>query len=356
MQRRKLGESGFEVPVVVLGAWAIGGWQWGGSDDALAERAIHQAIDCGMNAIDTAPVYGFGRSEQVIGRAVAGRRDSVLLFTKVGFNWNDTRGEFAFETVGNAGQPLRVYRNSRPWAVVREVEDSLKRLRTDRIDLIQVHRRDATTRIADTMQALANLHRAGKVRAIGVSNFSVEMLIEARQALGSIPLASEQPKYSLVAREAERKLLPWALRHGVGTLVYSPLEQGLLTGKVTPERVFSETDARRKRPTFTPTNRLRVMQLLDRVVLPIAERHAATPAQVVIAWTVAQPGVTCAIVGARTPEQVLENARGGELRLDSGEMASMRAAFEALQLEGVRQPSFLRRLLERLSAIRRRRT
>lgn len=354
MQRRALGQSGLEVPVVVLGAWAIGGWQWGGSDDALAERAIQQAIDCGMNAIDTAPVYGFGHSEQVVGRAVAGRRDSVLLFTKVGFNWNDTRGEFAFETVGNAGQPLRVYRNSRPWAVVREVEDSLKRMRTDRIDLIQVHRRDSTTRIADTMQALANLHRAGKVRAIGVSNFSVEMLKEARDALGSIPLASEQPKYSLVAREAERELLPWAIRNHVGTLVYSPLEQGLLTGKVTADRSFPDSDARHKRPTFTAENRSRVNRVLQEVVQRIADRHEATLAQVAIAWTIAQPGVTCAIVGARTPQQVLENARGGELTLDPAELASIRRAFEGLKLEGVASPGLFARLLTRLTGLRRR--
>lgn len=354
MQHRALGRSGLQVPTVVLGAWAIGGWQWGGSDDAQAERAIQAAIDCGMDAIDTAPVYGFGHSEQVVGRAIAGRRDRVQIFTKVGFNWTDTRGEFAFETIGNAGQPLRVYRNSRPWAVVREVEDSLKRLKTDRIDLIQVHRRDATTRIADTMQALANLHRAGKVRAIGVSNFDAAMLQEAKQALGYIPLASEQPKYSLVAREAEQAILPWCIRNQVGTLVYSPLEQGLLTGKVTPERSFPANDARHKRPTFTPENRRRVLEVLERTVQPIAEGYGATLGQVAIAWTIAQPGVTCAIVGARNPEQVLENARGGELALSAAELAGIRSAFEALKLEGLARPGLLSRIFSRLTSIRRR--
>lgn len=335
MERRPLGRSGLLVPRVILGAWAIGGWQWGGSDDESAVRAIQGAIDCGMDAIDTAPVYGFGHSEQIVGRAIAGRRDQVLLFTKVGLNWNDTRGEFAMETVGNAGQKLRVYRNSRPWAVVREVEDSLKRMRTDRIDLIQVHRRDPTTRLADTMEALAGLHRAGKVRAIGVSNFSVADLAEAQRCLGAIPLASEQPKYSLVAREAERETLPWALKNQVGTLVYSPLEQGLLTGRVGPERVFPPTDGRHKRATFTAENRQRVLEVLQRVVQPIADRHHAQLSQVVIAWTVAQPGVSAAIVGARTLDQVRENARGGELELSTAELQGMRAAFEALRLEGV---------------------
>ena len=333
MQHRRLGLSELEVPVVVFGAWAIGGWNWGGSDDELAIRAIQAGLDAGMNAIDTAPVYGFGRSERVVGRAIAGRRDSVVLMTKVGLRWDDERGEFYFQTVDEDGATLRVHRNLRPWSIQYEVEQSLKRLGTDRIDLLQVHWPDPQVPIVETMGALLQLKQAGKVRAIGVSNYAPRMMDEAIDALGDVPLASDQPKYSLVAREIEKELLPYCRRNDVGVIVYSPLEQGLLTGKVTSDRAFATTDGRHKRATFTPENRKRVNAVLDSIVKPIAERHRATLGQIAIAWTVAQPGVTSAIVGARTPEQARENAAAGDLKLAPEELATIRKAFEGLSLE-----------------------
>ena len=352
MKLRKLGRSELLVPPVVFGAWAIGGWNWGGSDDDEAVRAIQAGIDAGITAIDTAPVYGFGHSEQVVGRALAGRREQVVLMTKVGLRWDDTRGTQYFETVDQNGVKREIFKNSRPWSVIEEVEHSLKRLKTDRIDLIQIHRDDPSTPIHETMRALAQLVKQGKVRAVGTSNFGVKLLEQARAGLGTLPLASEQPKYSLVAREAEREVLPWCREHEVGTLVYSPLEQGLLTGKVSATRAFPESDARHKRGTFTPENRARVNELLERVVRPIAERHKATLAQTVIAWTVAQPGVTCALVGARTAEQARENARGGEIELSAAELAAIRSAFENLKLAGAAGVSpglkgFVKKLLGR---------
>jgi aryl-alcohol dehydrogenase-like predicted oxidoreductase len=312
MRQRKLGRTSLELPVVVFGAWALGGWNWGGSDDEEAVRAIQKALDLGMRAIDTAPVYGFGRSERIVGRAIAGRRAEVLLLTKVGLRWDDERGEFYFQTVDSNGETRRVHRNLRPWSIRHEVQESLKRLDTDWIDLIQVHWPDAQVPIAESMGALLELRSAGMVREIGVSNFPPRMLDEASAALGDVPLASTQPKYSLVAREIERDVLPWCQRFQVGAIVYSPLEQGLLTGKVSAERTFREGDGRTGRWTFEPTNRARVNAVLERVVRPIAQRHGATLAQTVIAWTVAQPGVTSAIVGARTVAQVVEKrGRGG---------------------------------------------
>jgi len=334
MIRRKLGQSELEVPAIVFGAWALGGWNWGGSDDASAVRAIEAAIDAGMNAIDTAPVYGFGHSEEVVGRALAGRRDEVVLMSKVGLRWDDPRGTFYFKTVDQDGKPREIWRNSRPDAVVVEVEQSLRRLRTDRLDLVQVHRDDPSTPVDETMRALARLVEQGKLRAVGVSNFTVPLLEQARAALGKIPLASNQPKYSLVAREIERDVLPWCREKDVGLLVYSPLEQGLLTGKVQAQRSFPESDGRHKRATFTPENRARVNALLERVLRPIAQGHGATIAQVVLAWTVAQPGVSSAIAGARTVEQARENARAGGLQLAPGEPAAIRSAFEGLELSG----------------------
>ena len=333
MRTRRLGKSELEVPVILFGAWAIGGWNWGGSDDEAAVRALQTAIDCGMNAIDTAPVYGFGHSERVVGRALKGRRERAIVMTKIGLRWDDTRGEFYFETVDAHGKTQRIHYNSRPWSVVHEVEQSLKRLSIEQIDLIQIHRPDPKTPIAETMSALAQLREQGKVRAIGTSNFTCEQLTEARAGLGDVPLASEQAKYSLVARDLERAVLPWTREHVVAVLAYSPLEQGLLTGKVGAERTFPTTDGRHKRPSFTPENRARVNAVLARVVQPIASAHKATIGQIVLAWTVAQPGVTCAIVGARTSEQVLENAKAGDIELAHAELASIRAAFEALELD-----------------------
>lgn len=352
MHLRQLGGTQLQVPPVVFGAWAIGGWQWGGSDDDAAIRAIQAGIEAGISAIDTAPVYGFGHSETVVGRALAGRRDKVVLMTKVGLRWDDTRGTKYFETLDQNGVARQIYKNSRPWSVIEEVEHSLVRLKTDRIDLIQIHRDDPSTPIEETMGALAQLVEQGKVRAVGTSNFGVKLLEQARAGLRALPLASEQAKYSLVARELEREVLPWCRAHEVGILAYSPLEQGLLTGKVGAQRGFPDSDARHKRGTFTPENRARVNAVLERVVKPIAQQHQATLAQTVIAWTVAQPGVTCALVGARTEEQARENARGGEIVLSAEELAAIRGAFEALKLAGVAGASpglkgFVKKLLGR---------
>lgn len=333
MQYRPLGRSGIEVPAVVFGAWAVGGWNWGGADEEQSVRAIQAAVDAGSTAIDTAPVYGFGRSERVVARAIQGRRERVVLMTKFGLRWDDTRGDLWFETVDQDGIARAVRKNARPWSVKNEVEDSLVRLKTDVIDLIQLHWPDPKTPIEATMAALLDLKAAGKVRAIGVSNHNVAMMEAAQRALGDEPLASDQPKYSLVARDIEADVLPWCRAHEVGVMVYSPLEQGLLTGKVTPERAFDDSDGRHKRATFTPGNRARVNDVLSRVVQPIADAHGATLGQTVIAWTIAQPGVTAAIVGARTSEQAVENARAGDIVLADGEMSAIRAAFEGLGLE-----------------------
>jgi aryl-alcohol dehydrogenase-like predicted oxidoreductase len=334
MIRRRLGQSALEVPAVVFGAWAIGGWNWGGSDDEAAVRAIQAGIDAGMNAIDTAPVYGFGHSEEVIGRAIAGRREEVLLLTKVGLRWDDPRGTFYFKTADQRGVPREIWRNGKPDSIAGEVEQSLRRMRTDWIDLLQVHWHDPSTPLEETLGALAQLVQQGKARAIGVSNFTPGLMKQAQLALGGIPLASDQPKYSLVAREIERDVLPWCRERDIGVLVYSPLEQGLLTGKVPGQRAFARDDGRNKRPTFTPENRKRVNALLERYVKPVAERHAATIAQVVLAWTIAQPGITSAIAGARTADQARENAGAGSLELGGEELFEIGRAFAGLELSG----------------------
>jgi aryl-alcohol dehydrogenase-like predicted oxidoreductase len=354
MEHRALGRSDLRVPVVTFGAWAIGGGYWGATDDDEAVRAIHAALDCGMNAIDTAPVYGFGHSEEIVGRALAGRRERAIVMTNVGLRWDDPSGELSFEAVDRDGKKLSVHRNCKPASVKHEVEQSLKRLRIERIDLVQVHWPDPRTPIPDTMGALLELRAQGKLASIGVSNYSAAMMEEAQRALGDVPLASDQPKYNLVSRDVEKEILPFARSRAIGIVVYSPLEQGLLTGKVPAERAFAADDGRRKRATFAAENRRRVNEVLARVVQPIATRHAATLGQVVIAWTIAQPGVTSAIVGARTALQARENAGAAAVALSNEELAAIRAAFESLKLEmpiaavaGSRLKRMVKRLLGR---------
>ena len=333
MQYRKLGRSSLEVPVVTFGAWAIGGFNWGGTDDGLARDAIRAALDCGMTAIDTAPVYGFGHSERVVGEAIRGRRDEVLILTKAGLRWDDERGKLAFEGKDDDGNPRKIYFNCRPDSVRAEVEASLGRLGVEHVDLLQIHWPDETTPIPDTMGALAELHREGKIRAVGVSNYTPEMMAEAQEALGDVPLASDQPRYSLVRREIEADVLPYAREHEVGLVVYSPLEQGLLTGRVPADRGFPDNDGRAKRPSFRPENRAKVNGVLDEVCRPIAEQHGITLGQLSLAWLLGQDGVTAVLAGARNPEQVQENAGAGDVRLTSDELARIRAAFEGLELD-----------------------
>lgn len=330
MRTKPLGQSGIEASVVALGTWVMGGWMWGGADENESVAAIHAAIDAGISLIDTAPIYGFGHSETVVGKAVRDRRDRVVLATKVGMVPNAPGGRLQFRSTAlgphDAGViPVHVYNH--PDSVRSEVELSLRRLNTDRIDLIQTHWQEETTPIEDTMGALVRLKEEGKVRAIGVCNATVEQMDRYR-ALG--PLDTDQEKFSMIDRgKVESGQVDYCLRHGMAVLAYSPLALGLLTGKIGPERVFPEGDLRRERPRFSVENRERVRALLD-AFGPLAEKHACTLGQLVIAWTTHQPGVTHALVGARTPAQAAENAAAGRIGLDADDLATMTAAIRSL--------------------------
>lgn len=351
-----LGRSGLTLPRVVFGAWGIGGWAWGGAGQAADERALaalEAAFEVGCDAVDTAPIYGFGHSEELVGRALARWRERadarpVRVLTKVGLRWDDPRGELSFRTAGPTGAPLTVYRNSRPDAVRVEVERSLARLGVERLDLVQVHWRDTTTPAEETLGELARLREEGKLTAIGVSNYTTEDLAAAQRALADVPLASTQPCYSLVVRDIELDVLPWARANEVGVLAYSPLEQGLLTGKVGPRRRFPPGDARAKRTSFRPANRRKVISALESSVAPVATRLGASWAQVVLAWTLAQAGISAVIAGARSPEQARENARAASLELAAEELAAIAATFADLRLDLA--PSRVARLRRWLAA------
>lgn len=331
MQYRNLGNTELKIPVVSFGAWAIGGWLWGGTDDDKAIRAIHKAIDLGMNCIDTAPVYGFGHSETIVGEAIKGKRDKVIIATKCGLRWDLNEGEFFFDTVDRNNNPLKVYKNLKPKSIRYECENSLRRLKIDVIDLYQCHWPDRTTPLEDTMDILLTLQKEGKIRYIGVSNFTVEMM---QTCLKKGRIESNQPKYNALERDIEKDILPFCREHNISVLAYSPIAQGLLTGKVTLERSFPQGDLRKDKPMFSLVNRRRVLNMLEKVK-PIADGYNISLGQLFIAWTIHQPGITTALVGARNEEQVEENAKAGDIALTDSDIQAINRALaemEPLQL------------------------
>ncbi len=319
-----LGGSGIEASVVAFGAWAVGGWFWGGADDQESIAAIRQAIDAGITLIDTAPAYGLGHSERIVGEAVKGRRDQVVLATKCGLVWHTDKGTHFLDELG---KPIHRYLG--PESIRYEVEQSLRRLQTDVIDLYQTHWQDPTTPIEETMATLLELKGEGKIRAIGVSNATVAQMDEYR-AEG--PLDSDQEKYSMLDRGLEAEQLPYCKSNNIAMLAYSPLAQGLLTGKVSVERELAEDDLRALNPRFAPAGRERILAFLEKI-RPVADTHGITLAQLAIAWALAQPGLTHALVGARSPEQALENAVAGDVVLGGSELAVVAAALAELESE-----------------------
>ena len=325
MQTREIGRSGISASAVGLGTWAIGGWMWGGTDEAASIAAIRAAIDAGVSLIDTAPAYGMGRSEEIVGKAIAGRRDEVVLATKCGLVWHTAQGNHFFD---QDGKP--VHRHLGRDSIAHEVEESLRRLGTDHIDLYITHWQDPTTPIAETMGALEDLKRAGKIRAIGASNVSAAD-VEAYVAAGTLDAIQEQ--FSMVHRDIETELVPLCLRQGVSILSYSSLALGLLTGRIGPERRFEGDDLRIGDPRYSVGNRTKAVAFAAEL-RPLAEALDATVAELVIAWTLRQPGITFALCGARNPDQARENARAGAIELDASHLARIDAA-AASHLAGI---------------------
>lgn len=317
MQTKQLGNSDLSITPVGYGAWAIGGsgWQfaWGSQDDNDSIGAIHRALELGVNWIDTAAVYGLGHSEEVVGRALkewSGPKPYV--FTKCGL-------------IGDKdGNVQKVLKSE---SIRREVENSLRRLQIDVIDLYQIHwpPDPDSPELEEGWQTMADLKREGKVRWIGVSNFNVQQMKRARKIA---PITSLQPPYSMIHRDVEEDILPFCLREGIGVIVYSPMASGLLTGAMTRERAekLPKDDWRRDHPDFTEPNLSRNLELVDRLQ-EIARRHGRTPGEVAIAWTLRNPAVTGAIVGARNARQAQGVMRAGELKLSDKEINEIEEFF-----------------------------
>jgi aryl-alcohol dehydrogenase-like predicted oxidoreductase len=328
MKKNQLGHSDLRITQLIFGSWAIGGWLWGGADKKLALQAIKKAIDLGMTSIDTAPAYGFGLSEELIGGAIKGKRDKVQILTKYGLRWDLQKGVFFFNTKDNQHNPVAMHRYSGKESIIYECEQSLKRLKTDYIDLYQIHWHDKSTPAQETMEAVLSLIKSGKVRFAGVCNYSAELLDEARKYLS---LCSDQVPYSMVKRDIESDLVPYCLKNKVGILAYSPLQRGILTGKITPGYAFNAGDSRVDTPYYQPGNIKRINDFLSSI-RPLAESRGITLSQLVINWTIRQPGIASALVGARSPEQVEENAKAADFRLTDEEIAMINNQLGKLQL------------------------
>jgi aryl-alcohol dehydrogenase-like predicted oxidoreductase len=327
MKYRKIGNTDLQLSEVTFGAWAAGGWMWGGTERDEAIEAIRASYSLGVTSIDTAPIYGQGTSEEIVGEAIKGiPRDRVQILTKYGMRWDLKKGDFAFSSKKNDGTAIDIYKYAGRESIIKECEDSLKRLGTDYIDLYQIHWPDSTTPIEESMEAVVRLIEQGKVRYAGVCNYDKHKLAEAEKY---IEVISDQVPYSMVNRSIEEELIPYCLENKKSILAYSPLERGLLTGKIKPGHIFSDGDHRREVSFFKNENLKRTNVLLD-LIKPIADNKNLTLGQLVILWTLQQPGITIALVGARNSEQAIVNAKAidnslsfEEIEIISGHLAGL---------------------------------
>jgi len=329
MKVRELGASGIQASAVGLGTFAIGGWFWGGTDEKKSIEAIHASLDAGVSLIDTAPIYGFGLAEQILGKALKGRRNKAIVATKCGLRWDTDKGQFDgyADEKGPSKTPAKyeIHRYLGPESIRYEVEKSLRRLGTDVIDLYQTHWQESTTPIEVTMETLQALQREGKIRAIGVSNVNVGQL----RRYGNV--ASAQEKFNLLDRKIEQSgLVAHCVDRRIAILSYFTMEQGLLTGAMHPGRKFPEGDTRKGNPMFSVQTIERVNTILADL-RPFADKYRATLAQLVIALTARQPGITHVLVGARDAVQARENAGGGSLELSADDVREMQVIADRLE-------------------------
>ena len=307
MYTRQLGNSDMQITPLGIGAWAMGGggwaFAWGPQDDNESIATIHKALDEGINWIDTAPVYGLGHSEMVVGKALEGRSERPLIFTKCGRIWNEQR---------------QILKSLEPDSIRQECENSLRNLKVDVIDLYQMHWPEPDEDIEKGWETMARLQEDGKVRHIGLSNYSASQMDRVQKIA---PITSMQPPYSIVQREVEEEVLPYALEHGIGSIIYAPMKSGLLTGAMTRERLANlpDDDWRRRSPFFQEPALTKSLGLVD-LLRQIGDGHGRTPGEVAIAWTLRHPAVTAAIVGLRKPSQVDGVIGAMEFRLSDDEI------------------------------------
>jgi hypothetical protein len=327
MEYRKLGNTDLELSTITHGAFAIGGNMWGGNEKQDSVNSIHASLDHGVTSIDTAPFYGFGMSEEMIGEAIKGKdRSKIQLLTKFGLVWdgsNQGKGEFFFDAE-DEGRKIPVYKFASKENIIKEVEESLKRLGTDYIDLLQLHWPDSTTPISETMEAMELLIQQGKIRTAGVSNYSVSQMEEASKTLD---LASNQVAYSMLNRAIENDLIPYSLENNTGIIVYSPMERGLLTGKYFKETQLKDNDHRNG--YFSQFDLNKVKTFLEKIE-PVAQEKGASLSQLVLRWTTLQPAITVVLAGARNAQQAVENAKAMAIDLSQEELNFINSALSEI--------------------------
>ncbi|WP_214226752.1 aldo/keto reductase [Pedobacter sp. B4-66] len=318
MEYRKLGKTDLNLSAITYGAFAIGGNMWGGNEKQDSIDAVHASLDHGVTSLDTAPFYGFGLSEELIGQAIKGKdRSKIQLLSKFGLVWdgsNNGKGEFFFDANDN-GKTVPIYKYAAKANIIKEVEESLKRLGTDYLDLLQLHWPDATTPISETMEALENLIQQGKIRAAGVSNYSLDQLKEAEKTTS---IASNQLPYSMLNKAIENDIVSYAIANNIGIIAYSPLERGLLTGKYFKEATLKSDDHRNG--YFGQFDPEKVKSFLN-AIEPLAISKGASLSQLVLKWTTLQPGITIILAGARNATQAIDNAKAINISLNEDELA-----------------------------------
>ena len=309
MQQREFGRTGVSVSPVTLGSWPMSGDRYGPIDDSEAVRTIRAALDCGITSFDTAPAYGGGHAEETLGVALEGRRDQAIITTKCGI-------------APRQGQPAR---DASRESILREIEDSLRRLRTDHVDVYLVHWPDPETELDETMEALDDIVREGKARLVGVSNFDVELL-ELSREIRTVDVL--QVGYNLFDRRMEREVFPYCQEHQIGVMAYGSLAYGLLTGGFTPDTKFDEKDWRAGgvafgQPILRGENFVKNVSLVDRLKTEVAEPKGVSVAQLALAWVVRNPVITTAMVGARVPAEIEENVGAADITLSDAEVAQI---------------------------------
>jgi len=330
MEYRKIGNSDLELSAITFGAWAAGGWMWGGNEETDSIEAIRASYDLGVTSIDTAPIYGMGKSEEIVAKAIKDiPRDKVQLVTKFGLRWDLVKGDFYFASKNNDGNDIDIYKYSGKESIIEECENSLRRLGTDYIDLYQIHWLDKTTPIQESMEAVDQLIKEGKVRYAGVCNYTLKEFQEAERYLHVL---SNQVPYSMLKRGVEAELVPYLIENNKSVLAYSPMERGLLTGKMKPGQQFSEGDHRVNLPHYKEENIRRTNEFLDKI-RPLAADKGATLSQLVLRWTVEQPGITIALAGARNAEQSSINAKSMDIKLTAEEVSFITDELNKLKLD-----------------------
>jgi aryl-alcohol dehydrogenase-like predicted oxidoreductase len=314
MERTAIQGTSLRVSPVAIGTWAIGGWMWGGTDEAESIATIQAAFEHGINVVDTAPVYGFGRSEEIVGKAIAHARSNVIIATKVGLEWQDGK----------------VSRNASRARIMREIEDSLRRLQTDYIDVYQVHWPDPLVTIEETAEAMHTLYNQGKIRAIGVSNFSVDQIAQFRRVA---PLHVVQPPYNLFERDIEADLLPYCRENKIATFGYGALCRGLLSGRMRAETAFSGDDLRRSDPKFVMPRFAQYLSAVQKLDQLAQQGFGKRVIHLAVRWMLDQ-GITTALWGARHPNQLLPVDEIAGWRLDS----STKAKIDQILRETVSDP------------------